>query len=133
VADHPDVARAVRDIALLVGRHPLDRAAFDARRFDLAAFRRVHELGIRHRILRALTGIELLDHRQHDETDHEPDADGFHQIVQTLLLAALKVARAPARASTRQSITYIGTHWILAPRCRSGHRNNAVFVPNPMI
>jgi hypothetical protein len=26
VADHPDVARAVGDEALLVGRHPLDRA-----------------------------------------------------------------------------------------------------------
>src|SRR5205823_9628636 len=96
IAHHPDVAGAVRDVALLVGRHPFDRTTLDARRFHLAAFGRVHELGIRHGILCALARIELLDHREHDEADHEPDADGFHQIVQTLLLAALKVARAPA-------------------------------------
>ena len=36
VADHPDVAGAVGDEALLVARHPLDRAAFDRRRLDAA-------------------------------------------------------------------------------------------------
>ena len=34
VAHHPDVARAVGDEALLVGRDPLDRAPLDRRRFD---------------------------------------------------------------------------------------------------
>src|SRR4029079_14706297 len=29
ITDHPDVAGAIGDVALLVARHPLDRAAFD--------------------------------------------------------------------------------------------------------
>src|SRR5206468_4150134 len=120
VADHPDVAGAVGDVAFLVGRDPLDRAAFDARRFDLAALRRIHEFGIRDRILRALAGVELLDDRQHDKTDDEPDADGFHQIVQALLLAALPLP-GRSRDKTHRSSTKSGKNWILAPRRRPGH------------
>ena len=51
VADHPDVAGAVRDVALLVRRQPFDRPALDGGGFDAAAARRFHEIGIRDGIL----------------------------------------------------------------------------------
>src|SRR4029079_18619080 len=80
---------------------PLDRAAFDDRRFDAAALRLLHEIGIGDRVLRRLPRVELLDHGQHDESDDEPDSDVLQQIVQATLLAVRRLPRA-APAIRRQ-------------------------------
>ena len=98
VAHHPDIAGAVRRELLLVGRRPVDLAAFDRRGFDAAALGRVHEFGIRNGILARLPRVELLDDDQHHHEDHGPDADVLDQIVQNRLLAAIMnpAGRAPA-------------------------------------
>jgi hypothetical protein len=120
VADHPDVARAVGDVALLVRGHPLDRAALDACRFDLARLRRVHELGVGHGILVALARVELLDHRQDDEADDQPDADVLQEIVQPMLLAAHAADRTGRLPIASTSIAKLDSTRILPPNTLRG-------------
>src|SRR6185369_11602660 len=82
VPDHPDIAGAVGDVGLLVGADPADRAALDRRGLDLARLRLVHELGIGHRVARALARVELLDDDEDDQADDQPDPDILQHIVQ---------------------------------------------------
>ncbi len=84
VADHPQVARAVGDVGLLVaaGADPLDGAALDACGLDLALLGLVHEFGIGDGLARRLAGVELLDHGQDHQADDQPYANVLEQIVQ---------------------------------------------------
>lgn len=72
VADHPDVARRNDGVlAALVGRHQQVAALhFDA--LDLAAFRIVHELRVRHTFLGARL-VELLEDGEQHQGNHQPD------------------------------------------------------------
>ena len=134
IAHHPQVVRAVGDELLLVGGGgPDDLAALDLRRLDAARAHLVHELGIRDRVARRLPRVELLDHGQHHEPDHEPDADVLEQIVQMSLLAASRGRRGPlllvrALAANGFSEPLILTFMTLgATGGRRGRRGKATF------
>ena len=50
----------------------------------------LHEVGVRHGVLGAGPRVELLDDREYDQADDQPDQEILQQVVQTVSFKALR-------------------------------------------